>query len=482
MSLQQELKEEHLYQQVADRMEKMIHDQVLKIGDKLPSVRTISKEQGISLSTAFQAYYQLEGKGLIESRPKSGYYVKYNPSRFPPVPQIKAEEAPSTEVSVEEMISLVFKNITSQSVVQLSLAVPALELLPSAKLNKAIAFAMRSKNHGLPYEHIQGNLQLRKQVAKLAFNWGGTITEEDVVITAGCMEALVMSLKTVTQPGDTVAIESPSYFGIFQAIASLGLKVVEIPADPITGVDLNYLEEALQKFPIKACLFVPNFNNPLGSLMPDSHKKSLVELLSNRHIYLIEDDIYGELYFGKNRPKTCMTYDTEGIVLQCGSFSKSLAPGYRIGWAIPGKHTEKLTRHKLMHTVATNTLTQIAMAHFLENGRYDFHLKRLRKALHTQSLRYIQAISEYFPDDTKVTRPQGGFVLWVELDKKVNAYRLHQEAMRHHISIAPGQIFSLQGNYENYLRISYGNPWNKQVERGIEVIGNLVKGMMKYNF
>src|SRR5258708_37280034 len=243
-----------------------------------------------------------------------------------------------------------------------------------------------SSHHGIQYEHIQGNRELRRQIAKQAFNWGGKISEEEVVVTAGCMEALVMCLKAVTKPGDTVAIESPTYFCIFQVIESLGLKAVEIPTDPVTGVDIAYLAKTIKKFPIAACVFVPNFNNPLGSCMPDEKKKQLVELITTHKIPLVEDDIYGELYFGKHRPKTCKSFDKKGWVLQCSSLSKSLAPGYRIGWILPGRFAEKVLRTKMMHTVTGTTITQQAIAHFLSIGCYEYHLKKLRKALHTQCL------------------------------------------------------------------------------------------------
>jgi DNA-binding transcriptional MocR family regulator len=258
---------------------------------------------------------------------------------------------------------------------------------------------------------------------------------------------------------------------------SHGLKVVEIPTDPVTGIDLEYLEHAIPRFDIKACLFVNNFNNPLGSCMPDDRKKQLVDLLAKNEIPLIEDDIYGELYFGKTRPKTCKTYDKKGLVLHCASFSKSLAPGFRIGWAIPGRFKERVISLKRMHTVSTNTLTQAAVANFLSNGRFELHLRHLRKALHTQSLRYLQAIAEHFPEDTRVTRPQGGFTLWIEMNKKLNAYKLHKRALKQHIGIAPGQIFSSQGRFENCFRISYGEPWSDRIGQGIQTLGKLIKEM-----
>jgi DNA-binding transcriptional MocR family regulator len=257
---------------------------------------------------------------------------------------------------------------------------------------------------------------------------------------------------------------------------SHGLNVVEIPTDPILGLDLDYLEQAIPRFDIKACLFVNNFNNPLGSCMPDDRKKRMVEMLAKKEIPLIEDDIYGELYFGKTRPKTCKSFDKKGLVLHCASFSKSLAPGYRVGWTIPGRFRDKVIRLKRMHTVSTNTLAQAAVANFLSNGRFELHLRHLRKALHTQSLRYIQAVSEYFPEETRISRPQGGFTLWLEMNEKINAYKLHKRAVqKYNIGIAPGQIFSSQGLFENCFRLSYGEPWNDRIEEGIKTLGKMVR-------
>ena len=337
------------------------------------------------MGTAFQAYYHLEGKGLVESRPKSGYYVRFNHKRFPELPKMRLPEQGSAEVSVKDMIATVYRDLNSKLLVNFAVAVPDVSLLPAAKLNKSVMHALRSsKDHCINYEHTQGNEELRKQIAKLSFNWGGKIRADEVVVTAGCMEALILSLRTVTKHGDTIAVESPAYFGMYQAIESLGLNVVEISSDPVTGPDLNCLRKVFGRSEIKACVFTPNFSNPLGSCMPDEKKKELVDLITEFNIPLIEDDIYGEMYFGKHRPKTCKSYDKKGLVMYCSSLSKSLAPGYRVGWVIPGKFHEKVNQLKMMYTVTSPTLTQVAMAHFLSIGRYEYHLKNLRKALHTQ--------------------------------------------------------------------------------------------------
>lgn len=470
---------DHLYIQVSDGIEKMIAEEVLGIGDKLPSVRVLSDEYGISMGTAFQAYYHLEGRGLIESRPKSGYYVRFNHRRFPELPEPIKPDAMSHDVSVKEMIASIYTDIVATGGMNFALAVPDPSLLPAAKINKSVVYALRNtKDHCINYEHTQGNVELRKEIAKLAFNWGGKVKPDEVIVTSGCLEAITMCLKAVTNHGDTVAVECPTYFGIYQAIESLGLKVVEILSDPVTGIDLNNLQKAIKKFSVKACVVIPNFNNPLGSCMPDDNKKKLVEIITQHNIPLIEDDIYGELYFGRNRPKTCKYFDKKGLVMHCSSLSKSLSPGYRIGWAIPGKFFEQVNQMKRIHNISCPTITQAAMAHFLKNGRYEYHLKNLRKALHTQSLRYVQAIIKYFPADTKVSRPHGGFILWLELNKKVNAFKLRTEAMKHNISIVPGKIFSSSCNYSNCVRISFGKPWNDDVDYGLMLLGKLIKKMI----
>ena len=475
------LAEDHLYMQVAEGLEKMIGEDVLKIGDKLPSVRVLSDEYGISMGTAFQAYYHLEGKGLIESRPKSGYYVRFNQKRFPELPKIIQPDPLSHEVSVKEMIASIYSDIASHSdkIINFAIAAPDASLLPTAKINKSVVQALRnSKDSCISYEHTQGNLDLRKQIARLSFNWGGKVKPDDVVVTGGCLEAMTLCIKAVTQPGDTVAVESPNYFGIFQSLESMGLKVVEISSSPVTGLDIDCLEQAIKKSSIKACVVIPNFNNPLGGLMPDENKKKLVDIITKNNIPLIEDDIYGELYYGKNRPRTCKYYDIKGMVMHCSSLSKSLSPGYRIGWVIPGKFLEQVKQIKRIHNISSPTLTQAAMAHYLQHGRYEYHLKNMRKALHIQCLRFVQAIIDYFPEDTKVSRPHGGFILWVELNKKVNTFKLRIEAMKHHISIVPGKIFSASSNYNNCIRISFGKPWDEDADYGLMMLGRIIKKLM----
>jgi DNA-binding transcriptional MocR family regulator len=474
------LENEFLYAQIASRIEQQIRHKVLKTGDKLTSIRALSEEQHISISTAYKAYVELENTGLIEARPKSGYYVKFRPNRLGTSPTIQLPLKQIEESDVSQMIALVYQQISGEGVISLSRAAPPTHLIPVAKLNKSMMEALRSSTTGnTNYEQLQGNRSLLTQLAKNAFNWGGNISEDDIITTQGCMEALVFSLRAITVPGDLVAIESPTYFGVFNLMLSLGLKVLEIPVDPENGLNIEYLEEAIAKFPVKACLFVPNFSNPTGSCMPDDRKQQLVKLITAKKIPMIEDDIYGEIYFGKSRPHNCKRYDTEGWVILCSSVSKSIAPGYRVGWCIPGRFKEQVMNIKMMHTVTSATPTQAAIAHFFETGRYDLHMRKLRKALYTQCLRYMQGVLQYFPRGTKISHPQGGYALWIELDQQVNAFEVYQQAIVQQISIAPGQIFSTDARFSNFIRISYGGVYNIEIDKSLKTLGEIIKKLGK---
>ncbi|PPL00974.1 PLP-dependent aminotransferase family protein [Parapedobacter indicus] len=467
-----------LYQRIAHNIEHQIQHEVLRVGDKLPSIRMICREHGVSMSTALQAYYDLESKGLIESRPQSGYYVTYSHKFFPAMPETSNPVYHADASGTDGLVAKVYAELGRETNLTFSLGVPAPELLPVAKLNKTMINAMRLlPAGGTSYEQVQGNSKLRQQIARWSFSWEGHLRESDLLTTAGCMNALAYSLMALTERGDQIVVESPVYFGVLQLARSLGLQVLELPTHAITGIDLEALKKTLQTKKIKACLLVSNFSNPLGSCMPDEHKREAVRLMETHGVPLIEDDLYGDVYFGQHRPKSCKTYDESGIVLWCGSVSKTLAPGYRVGWVAPGRFKEQVIRTKLYHSVSSTTLTQEAIASFLETGRYESHLRKLRHTLHTNSLQYLRAIGEYFPEETRVSRPEGGFLLWLELPKQIDTIKLYETALKFKISIAPGRMFTLQNQYNHCIRLSYGLLWNEQVERALKLLGNLARKM-----
>jgi DNA-binding transcriptional MocR family regulator len=335
------------------------------------------------------------------------------------------------------------------------------------------AATARSGARALSYDFPPGYAPLRHEIAKRSIDWGCRLSENDIVTTHGTMEALNLCLRAVAKSGDVIAIESPAFYGTLQIIESLGMKALEIPADPRDGIILDVLASAMRRQEVKACLFVLNFSNPLGSCMPDAHKKELVELLARRAIPLIEDDIYGDLSFGATRPKTAKAYDNQGLVLLCSSFSKTLAPGYRVGRTAPGRFKSQIESLKFTSSMATVTAPQMAIADFLQSGGYDRYLRKIRRILMTQVQQMSNAVGRYLPAGTKVTRPQGGYVLWVELPRSVDSLELHRRALQQKISIAPGPIFSAQQKYKNFIRLSCGQAWSEKIDHAVRTLGDL---------
>lgn len=474
--LKQEIRnDELLYQRVADHITRLIDQGTLHAGERLPSIRKLSSQMDVSISTVLQAYMILEDKDWIEAKPQSGFYVR--PARsLPPEPKTSSPSLVVTRVGVNELVAKVFQSAHDPETVQLALSAPSPDHLPVKRLNRLMAAATgRSGARALSYDFPPGYAPLRHEIAKRLMDSGCRLSEGEIVTTNGTMEALNLCLRAVAKAGDVIAIESPAFYGTLQIIESLGMRALEIPTDPRDGIILSALDSSMRRQRIKVCLFVTNFSNPLGSCMPDANKKELVELLARREIPLIEDDIYGDLYFGGARPRTAKAYDKKGLVLLCSSFSKTLAPGYRVGWTSPGRFRPQVESLKFTSSMATATAPQMAIADFLESGGYDRYLRKIRRILMTQVQQMSNAIGRYFPDGTKVTRPRGGYVLWVELPRSVDSIELHRRALEQKISIAPGPIFSPKQRYKNFIRLSCGLPWSEKVDRAVATLGELAR-------
>lgn len=466
-----------LYEEISDNIRQAIESGTLKTGDKLKSVRMLSNELGVSNNTVFKAYFDLEGEGLIESRPKSGYYVKVQRTRqYNSSPKSRVVDNGVCCISNSDVIREVIQLPKRSGFVELSTAIPSPNLLPLSKLKKSIQRSYLNDPYvATCYEEDIGRADLRHLISQFALNWGKVFTQDDVVITNGCMEAIGLSLRATTNPGDTVLIESPTFYGLIQLLDTLKLNVIEIPGDATTGLSIEHVERALENYDVRAILIIANFNNPTGSCMPDMNKKRLVDIATRKQIPIIEDDIYGEIHYADKRPKNLKSFDEGGWVIYCSSFSKSLAPGLRIGWCIPGLFKNRIINEKFVTNLATSSIGQSVIADFLKNGRYELHLKKLRKSLHCQSLKYANAICEYFPKNIYFTQPVGGFVIWLELSESKNALKIYREALKHKISITPGQIFSAQSDYSNYFRISFGTPYNESIDQAMKRLGELVK-------
>jgi DNA-binding transcriptional MocR family regulator len=469
-----EMQKEVLYRKIATIFEEQIISETLRVGDRLPSIRSVQKIYGVSLNTAIQAFAELESKSLVESQPKSGYFVSKQSKRKLALPSVSELKSPEKGKDTDDLISRVFEVLRDKNIRQFSLGIPDNKLLPIAKLNKSLTKAMRQlEGSGTEFEPAQGSENLKRNIAKWSLVFGGKLTEDDIVTTTGTTNAIYQCLLASTKPGDTIATESPVYFGILQLAKSMGLNVIELPTHPLTGVEIAALKKVIHK--VSVCCFTANFSNPLGSLMPDENKKELVALLTHRNIPLIDDDLFGNLFFSGTRPKPCKVFDEAGIVMWCGGVSKTLAPGYRVGWVAPGKFKDQIIRQKLVQTVTLPSLFQEVVADFMEFGGYDQHLRTLRHTLLTNCRKYQQAIEDYFPENTKISQPQGGFCLWLELDKRLDTTELYDTALKHQLSFAPGSMFSQNSNFNNCMRLNFALPWDDSVEMDIKRLGNLVK-------
>lgn len=468
------------YERYAGEIADLIRTGVLRPGDRLPSVRQASEHRRISPATVFEAYYLLEARGLIEARPRSGYYVSQR--QAPAAPTASRPRERSTQVEISDLVFEVLGSTRDRNVVPLGSAFPSAALFPLQTLSRHLSRGMRSLDPRRIVEDLPpGNARLRQQIARRYAIDATDVNPDEIVVTSGALEALNLCLAAVTRPGDVVAVESPTFYAALQALERLSLKALEIATHPADGIDLDALAQALQRRSVKACWLMPNFQNPLGSLMSEDKKRALVALLAKHEVPLIEDDVYAELYFTAKRPLPAKAFDRRGLVMHCSSFSKCLAPGYRVGWVAAGRFAQQVERMKLMTTLSAAIPSQQALSGYLDHGGYDRHLRKLRQALQKQRDRNAALIVRHFPQGTRVTRPEGGYFHWVELPSQIDALQLHELALAQQISIAPGRLFSASDSYRHCVRINYGHPDDARCERAIRTVGELATQLLACN-
>ena len=463
------------YEVLANAMAAEIRSGRVAVGSRMPSLRQIIAQHGVSQSTVFRAYYLLEKWGLIRAQERSGYYVAPGASVTVKRVPHAAALAESGKVDISDLVFSVLDAARHPGIVPLGSAFPSPLLFPLPRLAKSLAQGARLLS---PWSTVvdlpPGNEHLRRQIALRYMGMGISQPMEEIVVTNGALEALNLCLMAVTRPGDVVAVESPGFYAALQAIERLDLRAVEIPVDPTTGLNLDALAEALKKHPIRACWFMTNFQNPTGVTLSLEKKKALVELLAQHEVPLIEDDVYGELHFQPEYPLPALGFDTQGLVMHCSSFSKTLAPGYRIGWVSAGRFTDKVQRLKLMTTLSASIPVQAGVADYLQYGGYDKHLRKLRGALRTQLGEMDAAIERWLPQGVRRTHPEGGYFLWLEFPDAIDAMELHRLAIAQGISLAPGPIFSATHGFGNCVRLNFGHPWSPEIDDAMRVLGELV--------
>ncbi|MCI0520294.1 MAG: PLP-dependent aminotransferase family protein [Chloroflexi bacterium] len=466
------------YQELADRLAELIRQGTYLPGARIPSVRQMSRQQGVSISTVLQAYLALENSGLIEARPQSGYYVRRRNAERLPEPGISAPEQDARHVSLHELVMMLLRDSVNPDLVQLGAALPNPYLMPVEKINRFLANATRQYgDEAHQYQFPPGLDALRAQIAQRAVIAGCSLTLQDILITSGGVEAIDLCLHVVCRPGDIVAIESPMYFGTLQTLEVHGLRVLEIPTHPREGISLEALAFAMEHHPVRAVIVISNFNNPLGSQIPDEKKKELVEYLARFEIPLIENDVSGEIYFGEKRPIVCKAFDRQGLVMLVSSFSKDISPGLRVGWVAPGRYKTQLEWLKFTISAASPTISQIVVADFMQSGGYDHHLRRIRREYARNVELMSDAVMRYFPEGIRLTRPGGGFVLWVQLPEAVDSLELYRRALAAKITLAPGTVFSATRQYSNFVRLNAAE-YSYPIERALEYLGGIVKDMM----
>ena len=465
-----------LYVELARSLERLIEQGTLRPGHRLPSVRRMALQRVVSISTVLQAYTLLENRGWIEARPQSGYYVRPRLPLDVPEPRMARPMAKASYVGVNDLTAEVLALAADPAYVPFGAACPDPGLFPTRKLARILAAVGRNDPALLGrYPMTPAFDPLAREIARRYLQAGCPLPHDELVVTCGCTEAIVLALRAVTKPGDTVAIETPAYFGFLEAIQSLGLKALEVPTDPRTGLCLDATRDALARNEVRAVIVTPSYSNPLGSCMPDDKKAALYRLLQEFDVPAIEDDVYGDLHYGERRPKPLKAWDTDGRVILCGSFGKTLAPSLRVGWAAPGRYFERVRRLKLTNTLGTPVVLQKTVSDFLRNGGYDHHLRSIRRAYHHQLHLFSQAILRFFPDGTRLSRPEGGFVLWIELPPGIDTLRLHHDALRHRINTAPGALFSVKDRYRNCLRMNCGLPWTEAIQSALRTLGELAR-------
>ncbi len=468
-------KNDFLYQQVIGLIKMEIESGALRPGDRLPSLRRLAGNLDVSIPTVKQAYEELERLGQVESRPQSGFYVLAKIRNGLVRPPEGTSRGP-VEVSCRDLVEQVYEGMHQPGVVPLGIANPSFARPAAKALHRTMKRVMaRAEQRSVDYAPVRGEPGLQRQIAFRYLDLGGAVRPQDITITNGCQEALALALQAVARRGDVIAVESPTYSGTLELIESLGMLALEIGTCPTEGVCLDSLEKALGRQSVRACVFSSCLNNPLGSATSDSHRQALVELVESFNLPLIEDDVYGELLFDGKRGKPAQFYSSKGLVLTAGSFSKTVAPGYRIGWLMPGRFSDQVFKLKRAISFSSGLLQQLTLAEFLGSGEYDRHLKKLRPMLKLNCERMTARVAESFPTQTRISQPVGGSVLWLEMDPNFDSGEFFHRALAEGISVAPGAVFSPGNRFRHFLRLSYGHPWGERMENAIDTLGRLAK-------
>lgn len=445
----------------------------LRPGAQLPSVRQLCADHGASLATVTHALHRLEDAGLIEARPRRGFFVRAS--------AVAPKKAPATDaIALAGRRKRLLALATTQADC-LSLGHLAMDdgLLPLAALKRLLMQQLKRDASVLATRNCHGTAGLREQLAQRSRALGCSFDADGIVVTQGETESLELCLRLLTQPGDLVAVASPAPFRSLEIIVSLGLQVLEIPASGDQGLSVPALTFALQHHRVAACVIEPSFASADGSLMSDEAKQQLAALVAQHQIPLIECDLMGELYRGNQRPRPVKAFDQADRVLYCGSFACLTGPGFSVGYVVAGRHHLQLQAARSVHGELLHALTDATLAAFMASGAFEPHLRRLRRLLAAQLAAHHEAVVAHFPPGTRVSIGQGGYVLWVELPGGLDACALLEQARHRGYTFVPGAVFTTDARFDHCLRLTAGHPLDEARARGIRTLGEIAARMLE---
>ncbi len=473
------MKNEILYEVISKEIKQLIESSAYIYGEKLPSIRRLSLEKNVSVATIQKALELLEGENIVRAVPRSGYFITKPAEPTKIIENYQIPLLPKT-VEIQERASNVFQQCESKDVLDLGTGYPSSEYFPTETLKRLYKKMLNNDfEKTLAIHFTPQDSSLRRILADHLNKMACNVSSESMIITNGCFEALTFCLRAVAYPGDCIAVESPGFVGLFELIESLGLKAIEIPCTDSEGMSLEALELCLQQWQVSAVLVTPTHSNPTGSVMPEKNRQKLVQRLAEESIPLIEDDVFSDFSFSGSKLKPCKAFDKKGLVLYCSSSSKTIAPGLRVGWIATGAFYKEIAYFKRFTNVNVSSISQRVVAEFLNSGAYNRHVLKLAQVFNYRVNEIRSAVHKFFPKNTMITKPKGGYFLWIELPNEIDSIAFFNYAIENGVGFAPGEIFSNSGKYNNFIRINCAHSSNYDVSTTYRLLGKIAKDFLK---
>lgn len=436
-------------------IEMNINNGIYKPGYRLPSVRQIKEQYALSISTVQSGFEHLMIRGLVESIPKSGYYVAYSAE----VPKVNNFIQPFVrDATFAHHLHLTSSIRNEEKLTEFNATAPGDLMMPQKLILRTMQQVIREKGASLlRYYPSHGSAELRDNIIGRAATFQNIIRPEELLVTDGALQGLYIALASICEPGDVIAVESPCVFSALEVIRVLRLKVIEIPVDLQTGFDISFFKRACENVKIKAAIITANFHNPTGLLLSDEQKRALVSIAHQYNVALLENDIYGDLNFQGNRPSTFKTFDDSGLVLTYSSVAKTLSPGIRLGWLAAGKFSHRAEQIRFALGRSVSPLNQEIINRLIKGGSYDRHLRRFKMQLAKNAQFIKHTIAAYFPKETYITTPAGGYSIWVKMPDGTDMSNFYDQCKQMGIRFTPGFTFSFSDSYNNYFRVVIAN-------------------------